>query len=62
MQNGEAGGQRYGQVHYIDDILEAEKVLAKQIGGTLLTTAKDVKIQVEGNPAHAEAHRLVGGL
>lgn len=34
---------------YIDNILEAEKVLVSEMGGTLLTIAKDVKVQVEVN-------------
>ncbi|MCL1471343.1 vWA domain-containing protein [Argonema antarcticum] len=49
-----------GNYAYIDNILEANKVLVKQIGGTLLTVAKDVKIQVEFNPAKVQGYRLVG--
>ena len=40
-----------GNYAYIDDIMEARKVLVEQMGGTLVTIAKDVKIQVEFNPA-----------
>ena len=49
-----------GNYAYIDNILEAKKVLVKEIGGTLLTIAKDVKIQVEFNPAKVQAYRLIG--
>ena len=51
------GNGNYG---YIDSELEARKVLVKEAGGTLLTVAKDVKIQVEFNPAAVNAYRLVG--
>jgi len=49
-----------GNYAYIDDILEAKKVLVNEMGGTLLTIAKDVKIQVEFNPAQVKAYRLIG--
>ena len=49
-----------GNYAYIDRPLEAKKVLVKEIGGTLLTIAKDVKIQVEFNPAKVIAYRLIG--
>ena len=49
-----------GNYAYIDNILEAEKVFVKEFGGTLFTIAKDVKIQVEFNPAQVKAYRLVG--
>ncbi|MCI0514771.1 VWA domain-containing protein [candidate division KSB1 bacterium] len=49
-----------GNYAYIDDILEAKKVLVSQLGGTLLTLAKDVKIQIEFNPAKIKAYRLIG--
>ncbi|WP_293341695.1 VWA domain-containing protein [Microcoleus sp. CAWBG58] len=49
-----------GNYAYIDSLLEAKKVLVTQMGGTLLTIAKDVKIQVEFNPAKVQAYRLVG--
>ena len=49
-----------GNYAYIDSLLEAKKVLVNEMGGTLLTIAKDVKIQVEFNPAKVKEYRLVG--
>jgi Ca-activated chloride channel family protein len=49
-----------GQHAYIDDIREARKVFVEQMSGTLVTIAKDVKAQVEFNPAKVSAYRLVG--
>jgi Ca-activated chloride channel family protein len=49
-----------GNYAYIDDILEAKKVLVNEMGGTLVTIAKDVKIQIEFNPAKVKAYRLIG--
>lgn len=49
-----------GNYAYIDNILEAKKVLVNEFGGTLFTIAKDVKIQVEFNPAKVKAYRLIG--
>ena len=49
-----------GNYAYIDNLLEAKKVLVTEIGATLLTIAKDVKIQVEFNPALVESYRLIG--
>ncbi len=49
-----------GNAAYIDSIREAAKVLVEQMGGTLLTIAKDVKIQVEFNPAKVASYRLIG--
>lgn len=49
-----------GNYAYIDDILEAKKVLVTEMGGTLLTIAKDVKLQVEFNPSKVAAYRLIG--
>lgn len=49
-----------GNYAYLDNMLEAKKVLVKEIGGTLLTIAKDVKIQVEFNPTKVQAYRLIG--
>jgi len=49
-----------GHYAYIDTILEARRVLVEQLGATLLTVAKDVKIQVEFNPARVHSYRLVG--
>jgi Ca-activated chloride channel family protein len=49
-----------GNYAYIDNLLEAKKVLVNEMGGTLLTIAKDVKIQIEFNPEHVSAYRLIG--
>ena len=49
-----------GNHSYIDNINEAKKVLVNEFGGTLFTIAKDVKLQVEFNPATVRAYRLVG--
>ena len=49
-----------GNYAYIDSHQEAEKVLVREVGATLMTIAKDVKIQVEFNPAKVSAYRLVG--
>ena len=49
-----------GNFHYVDNLLEARKVLVEEMGGTLLTLAKDVKLQVEFNPAQAAGYRLIG--
>jgi Ca-activated chloride channel family protein len=51
------GNGNYG---YVDTIEEARKLLVDQLSGTLVTIAKDVKIQVEFNPARVAAYRLVG--
>ncbi len=51
------GNGNYG---YIDNILEGQKVFVQQLGGTLLTIAKDVKIQIEFNPGQVKAYRLLG--
>ena len=56
-QLADKGNGNYG---YIDTINEARKLLVDQISGTLITIAKDVKIQVEFNPAEVQAYRLVG--
>ncbi len=53
-------GQGNGTYAYIDSAREARKVLVEQVGSTLLTIAKDVKIQVEFNPARVAGYRLVG--
>lgn len=52
-----AGNGNYG---YIDDLLEARKMLVREMGGTLLTVAKDVKLQVEFDPTTVRAYRLLG--
>jgi Ca-activated chloride channel family protein len=49
-----------GNYSYIDSFREARKVLGTEAGGTLVTIAKDVKIQVEFNPARVRAYRLIG--
>ena len=49
-----------GNYYYIDDITEARKVLVEEAGGTLFTVAKDVKLQVEFNPAMVKGYRLIG--
>ena len=49
-----------GNYAYVDNLLEARKVLVSEMGGTLLTVAKDVKLQVEFNPARVRAYRLIG--
>ncbi|MFB3891347.1 MAG: von Willebrand factor type A domain-containing protein [Phycisphaerae bacterium] len=50
----------HGNHAYIDTISEAKKVLVEEMAGTLITIAKDVKIQVEFNPAKVSAYRLIG--
>src|SRR5262249_40331878 len=45
---------------YVDSLDEARKVLVEQANGTLVTIAKDVKIQVEMNPSAVQAFRLIG--
>ncbi|KKB12605.1 hypothetical protein VE25_06730 [Devosia geojensis] len=49
-----------GNASYISSFREAQKVLVEEMGGTLETIAKDVKIQVEFNPAMVSEYRLVG--
>ena len=49
-----------GNYAYIDNILEAQKVLVNEFGGTLFTIAKDVKLQIEFNPSKVKAYRLIG--
>ncbi len=49
-----------GNAAYIDNLNEARKVLVEEAGSTLFTIAKDVKIQVEFNPAVVAEYRLVG--
>jgi Ca-activated chloride channel family protein len=50
----------HGSYGYIDSRREAEKLLVEQVNGTLMTIAKDVKVQVEFNPAQVSAYRLIG--
>ncbi len=51
------GNGNYG---YVDTLAEAKKLLVEQAGGTLLTVAKDVKIQVAFDPARVASYRLIG--
>ena len=50
----------HGNYAYIDNFNEARKVLVQQLSGTLMTVAKDVKLQIEFNPAEVQAYRLIG--
>ncbi len=56
-QLADKGNGHYG---YVDDLKEAHKVFVEELSGTLVTIAKDVKIQVEFNPAKVGAYRLIG--
>ena len=56
-QLADAGNGNYA---YIDTLQEANKALVEQMSATLLTIAKDVKIQIEFNPAQVEEYRLIG--
>lgn len=49
-----------GNYAYIDNILEAKKMFGFELWGTLFTIAKDVKFQIEFNPAEVKAYRLIG--
>jgi Ca-activated chloride channel family protein len=49
-----------GNYAYIDSLAEAQKVLVEEAGGTLVTVAKDVKLQIEFNPRLVAAYRLIG--
>ncbi len=49
-----------GNYAYIDSAMEAQKVLGEELSSTLFTIAKDVKIQIEFNPAHVKEYRLIG--
>ena len=49
-----------GNYSYIDSELEAKKVLVEEMGGTLFTVAKDVKLQLEFNPQYVKGYRLIG--
>ena len=49
-----------GNHAYIDNMLEAQKILVNEFGGTMFTIAKDVKIQIEFNPAYVSSYRLIG--
>ncbi|GFO63269.1 VWA domain-containing protein [Geomonas paludis] len=49
-----------GNYAYLDNLMEAQKVLVRQFGGTMMAIAKDVKLQVEFNPAKVKSYRLIG--
>ena len=49
-----------GNHAYIDQLSEAKKVLVNEFGGTMFTIAKDVKLQIEFNPAYVQGYRLIG--
>jgi Ca-activated chloride channel family protein len=49
-----------GNYAYVNDLMEAKKTLVNEFGGTLFTVAKDVKLQVEFNPAKVKSYRLIG--
>ena len=49
-----------GNYAYLDSLLEAKKVIMNEFGGTLFTVAKDVKLQLEFNPAEVKGYRLLG--
>lgn len=49
-----------GSYAYIDSVREAERVFVREFGGTLFSIAKDVKVQVEFNPARVAGYRLIG--
>ena len=49
-----------GNCRYLDTIHEARKALVEEGGGTFITVAKDVKIQVDFNPAMVKGYRLIG--
>ncbi len=50
----------HGNYAYLDSLAEARRVLVEQINGTLVTVAKDMKVQIEFNPAEIQAYRLIG--
>ncbi len=52
--------QANGNYAFIDSDREARKVLLDQLDSTLVTIAKDVKVQIEFNPAHVDSYRLIG--
>jgi Ca-activated chloride channel family protein len=49
-----------GNYAYVDSLAEARKVLVREAGSTLITIAKDVKLQVEFNPTHVQSYKLIG--
>jgi Ca-activated chloride channel family protein len=58
--DGELADSGNGNYSYIDSLREARKVLVSEAGATLVTIAKDVKIQVEFNPRRVARYRLIG--
>jgi Ca-activated chloride channel family protein len=56
-QLADKGDGNYG---YVDNLGEARKMLVRELTGTLFTVARDVKLQVEFNPARVKAYRLLG--
>jgi Ca-activated chloride channel family protein len=57
---GQLADKGNGNYFYIDNLNEGRKVLVDELGSTIFTVAKDVKLQVEFNPAEVRAYRLVG--
>jgi Ca-activated chloride channel family protein len=49
-----------GNYAYVDSLSEARKVLVREAGSTLVTIAKDVKLQVEMNPLRVQSYKLIG--
>ena len=49
-----------GHYAYVDNLLEAKKMFVRELGATLRTVAKDVKLQIEFNPQRVAAYRLIG--
>lgn len=49
-----------GNYAYIDSLQEAKKILVEQVGETLFTMAKEVKIQLEFNPSKISSYRIIG--
>lgn len=49
-----------GNYSYLDSVYEAKKVLVDEMGGTLYTVAKDVKLQIEFNPEQVKGYRQIG--
>ncbi|MCL1912599.1 MAG: von Willebrand factor type A domain-containing protein [Eubacteriaceae bacterium] len=56
----EASNKGKGNFHFLDSLLEARKALVDEMGGTLVTLAKDVKLQADFNPAYVKGYRLIG--
>jgi Ca-activated chloride channel family protein len=59
QQNGNLADKGNGNYAYID-IQEANRFLGKEFKGSMFAIAKDVKIQIEFNPKHVQAYRLIG--